>query len=213
MTIASASGESSARRSTSHALATICMFMPMKKARVPSHSHRKSRRAKRSSILDPETLFLSDATRPGGRAGDRRLACQCLLAQDRSSYWAARRRVRREEAYTPPTGASTRVIVGAGRRPFMVRQAHHERDRATTSGLGPATPSKLHGLGWAPPGSMIPPGPVELPGGGPPFVWARISADRPHSSVYDDKGGCPKRSLPVPCTLRRCPILDWERRP
>ena len=40
MTIDSASGESSASRSTSHALATICMFMPMKKARVPSHSQR-----------------------------------------------------------------------------------------------------------------------------------------------------------------------------
>ena len=32
-----------------------------------------------------------------------------------------------------------------------------------------------------------PPGPVELPGVDAPFVWARISADRPHSESYYDK--------------------------
>ena len=80
-------------------------------------------------------------------------------------------------------------------------------------GIHPHPAGVCEGLGLSAARIHGPPGPVELPGVDAPFVWARISADRPHSSVYDDKGGCPKRSLPVPCTLRRCPILDWERRP
>ena len=90
----------------------------------------------------------------------------------------------------------------------MVRQAHHERDRATTSGLGPATPSKLHGLGWAPPGSMIPRDPSSCRG------WMRLSCRpafqqtvRTARATTTIERDVAKRSLPVPCTLQRCPIL------
>ena len=43
ITSASASGESSCRRSTSHPRVIICMFMPMNDANDPSQIQRKSR--------------------------------------------------------------------------------------------------------------------------------------------------------------------------